>query len=286
MTTNDHFTDNKALAIEAEIAETLCWVDMYEAAPDHVTEALGLIWKKYHNLYLFKSHIPFCHFNMVMNLGLTTSPDDDALATIATFYGNKQYWILTYGSQTETTDANHQLLSDKYEQSDTWDRVILQGTTSENKATWAEYSSGVEFVSTDNMEEWQAFVRKCYSMPPLIGDWLKSYVGREGHIHAILRNPAGKIVMARSLIYSKDKRWGWLGIDAPVPGVMADCYQEDQKVVSALLQAAGEEGVQNFVSDIEAPLDDQVGPGYESWTGLGFKVIYSRTLYRRHALDD
>ena len=101
-----------------------------------------------------------------------------------------------------------------------------------------------------------------------------------------MRNSDSKIVMARSLIYSKDKRWGWLGIDAPVPGVMADCYQEDQKVVSALLQAAGEEGVQNFVSDIEAPLDDQVGPGYESWTGFGFKVIYSRTLYRRHALDD
>ena len=273
------------MAIEAELAETLCWVDMFEAAPDHVTDALGLVWEKYHNMYLFKSHVPFCHFNNVMNLGLTAVPDEDALKKIADFYGDKQYWVITYGSHSEPADINRKLMADSYEPSDIWGRVILHGVSSENRASWAGLSSDVELVTTDTMEEWQVFIRQCYSMPPIIGDWLKSYVGRRGHIHAILRNPDGEIVMARSLIYTHDKRWGWLGVDAPIPGVMADCYEEDKKVVAALLEAADKVGVKNFVADVEAQLDKEEGPAYERWTDLGFTLPYRRTLYRRDALE-
>jgi hypothetical protein len=283
--TDYNLIHSKAMAAEAEVAEALCWVDMFEAAPGHVAEALGLVWEKYHNMYLFKSHVPFCHFNNVMNLGLIAVPDEDALNKIAAFYGDKMYWVLTYGSHSEPTNFNQQLKADNYQPSDIWGRVILHGASSENRASWAKFSSDVELVTTDIMEEWQMFIRKCYSMPPLIGDWLKSYVGRRGFIHAILRNPAGEIVMARSLIYTQDKRWGWLGVDAPVPGVMADCYEEDKKVVAALLEAAYEAGVKNFVADVEAQLDEAEGPAYERWTDLGFLLPYSRTLYRRDALE-
>jgi hypothetical protein len=278
--------DSKEITIEAERTDTLNWIDGFDAAPDHVKKALGLESQKHTDghMHMLKSHIPFCCFNMVMNLGCPAVPDDDAFAAIDAFYGEKKRWIMSYGTHTEPADLDRQLIARNYGVADSWDRVILHGKTPELETQWAKYAEGCELVTPENMEEWQEFIRKCYSMPPEVGDWLKSYVNRRGWIHALLRKdgkPTGEIVMVRSLYYPEGKGWGWLGIDAPVPGVMADCYEDDQKVVAALLQAAAQAGVQNFVSDIEAPNDKHEGPAYQNWSELGFSVAYRRTLYSK-----
>jgi hypothetical protein len=131
------------------------------------------------------------------------------------------------------------------------------------------------------MGEWSGFLLECYRMPPLIGDWLKALVGRRGWTHAIKREGGradGKVVMARSL-YQDGEGWAWLGIDAPVPGVMAPCYEDDQKVVATLLADAAERGACAFVSDIEVPSATQDSEAYRRWGELGFSAVYRRELY-------
>ena len=75
--------------------------------------------------------------------------------------------------------------------------------------------------------------------------------------------------------------WAWLGIDAPVPGVMAPCFDHDRAVSATLLLAAAKAGAQRFVTDIEAPAPDRLGPGYRGWADLGFEPVYLRRLFSR-----
>ena len=76
---------------------------------------------------------------------------------------------------------------------------------------------------------------------------------------------------------------GLLGIDAPVPGVMAPCFDDDLAVSAVLLDAAARLGARHAVTDIEAPSASREGPAYDCWRTLGFTPAYSRTVHRRPA---
>jgi len=269
----------------AERAETSNWMDMYAAAPPHVREGLGFDTKQEGELAMVRSHIPFCHFNMVMHLGYPGKPTEDAFAGIDAFFEGKQHWVMVPIGQTDPPDLGTQLLARQYKRSDAWDRVILQNPTSLVKKSWVAYANECDMILSQedakNTEDWSAFIVKSYSMPPLIQDWLKALVGRKGWFHALLRNEQREVIMTRSLYVDHTSGWAWLGIDAPVPGVMALCFEEDQKVVAALLMAAAEAGAHSFVTDIEAPNEDHKGPAYERYGELGFSVAYCCQLFRK-----
>jgi len=265
--------------LKAEQAETSNWLDAFAAAPPHVVDALGLSTTPINQeLTMVRSHIPFCHFNMVMHLGYPVTPGEEEFAAIDTFFQGQKHWIIIPVGLTDPPDLEAQLVAHEYEKDDSWDRIILQNFNSDDSRRWADHASGCEMVDDKNAEDWSSFVVQCYSMPPLIQDWLKAYVGRQHWFHAVLRDGnSGDIVMARSLYLHKG--FGWLGIDAPVPGLMAPCFEQDQKVTAALLIAAAGAGAHSFVTDIEAPNEKQQGPAYERWDQLGFKVAYRRQLY-------
>jgi hypothetical protein len=86
--------------------------------------------------------------------------------------------------------------------------------------------------------------------------------------------------MVRSLYVDGDG-WAWLGVDAPVPGVMAPCFDADQQVTAALLKTAAAAGAHSFVSDIEVPSPERSGPAYQRWEELGFTAAYLRRLFSR-----
>lgn len=86
--------------------------------------------------------------------------------------------------------------------------------------------------------------------------------------------------MARSL-YQDAEGWAWLGIDAPVPGVMAPCFEDDQKVTATLLADAAARGARAFVSDIEVPSPSRDSEAYKRWDEPGFASVYRRDLYAK-----
>ena len=78
-------------------------------------------------------------------------------------------------------------------------------------------------MTAENAGAWSRFLLDCYGMPAIIGTWLQALVGRPGWIHVLRRQggqPNAPVAMVRSLYHDREG-WAWLGIDAPVPGVIA-----------------------------------------------------------------
>lgn len=280
MDAEQHLT-GRDLAIRAEHADTLAWLDLYEAAPATLTEGLDLRSTRQGALVMVRSHVPFSHFNMVLTLGCPAPVDDAAFAAIGRFYGEATRCVLV-NDFSEPSDLAAQLVSRGYTPSSVWDRVTLQGTPRDR---WAPSAVGCERVDAANGTDWSEFVRGCYDMPAAIGGWLRALIGRPGWIHFIRRadgRAGAPVVMARSAFVDPGG-WCWLGIDAPVPGVMADCFDDDRHVTAALVTSAADAGARAFVSDIEAVTRDRQGRGYAMWSALGFACVYRRRLFRAPA---
>lgn len=268
------------LAVRAERADALNWFDMYAAAPPPVQAGLGLAWGWQGELGMTRSQIPFSHFNMVLTLGCPALADDAAFAAIDDFYNGRgcgRHWILV-NDYSEPADLAGRLLARGYAAAGAWDRVILQGPRED---LWAPFGHDCEPVDASNAGDWAAFLCQTYGMPPPVGAWLKALVGRPGWLHAIRRKDGRRdapVTMARS-VFLDGGGWAWLGVDAPVPGVMAPCHADDQQVTAALLRAAAARGAHSFVSDIEAPTPHRQGEAYDAWGALGFVPSYLRHLY-------
>jgi hypothetical protein len=271
-----------ALAIRAERIDTDNWIDDFAGAPAHVAAALGLVATRERELVMVRSRIPFSHFNMVLTLGCPAAVDQGAFDAIERFYkegGVPRHWVLV-NEYSQPHDLRQRLVARGYEPDGAWERVVLQGVRAD---WWAAYARGCEIVTPANAADWSGFLLDCYGMPPPIGEWLKALVGRRGWTHAIRREGGlgdGKVVMARSL-YQDGEGWAWLGIDAPVPGVMAPCFEDDQKVVATLLADAAARGARAFVSDIEVPSPTRDSEAYRRWGELGFSAVYRRELYSK-----
>ena len=282
MSTGNRAMGARDVAIAAEAVDALNWFDDFDAAPPHVRAALELESRRVGTLAMVRSRIPFSHFNMVLTLGCPATVDDAAFAAIDRFYaeaGSARHWVLV-NDHSLPADLGKRLLARGYVSAEAWDRVILRGARPE---LWAPHALGCETVTPVNAGDWSAFILKTYGMPPLVADWLHALVGRKGWLHALRRGdgrPGAEVVMARSL-YLADNGWAWLGIDAPVPGVMAPCFDDDQKVTAHLLLEAALSGAHSFASDIEAPAPQRQGPAYRCWAELGFAPAYLRQLYRR-----
>lgn len=270
----------RARARLAEATDAAAWLDEYAAAPPPLAAGLGLRAQAEDGLAMVRSVIPFSHFNMVLTLGCGAVADQAAFAAIERFYAGPQptrHWVLV-NDHSEPADLAAQLEARGYREDGGWDRVLLNGTPRER---WHAAALGCEPVGAHNQQAWSDFIRGCYGMPPPIGDWLHALVGRPGWIHR-LRREGGRadapVVMVRSAFVTPAGGC-WLGIDAPVPGVMAPCFDDDQRVTAALLLAAADAGAHHFVSDIEQTHPERRGPGYTAWAELGFEVAYRRRLY-------
>lgn len=267
-------------AVRAERADTLNWMDQHRAAPAPVRQALGLASHWQGELAMVRSAIPFSHFNMVLTLGCPAPADEAAFAAIDAFYGAGgcgRHWIVV-NDHSQPADLGDRLPARGYRADGAWDRVILQGPRPD---LWQAHGQDCETVTAANADDWVGFLLGCYGMPPPIGAWLRALVGRPGWHHVLRRaggRPGAPVVMVRSA-FVDDGGWAWLGIDAPVPGVMAPCFADDQQVTAALLRAVAAAGAHSFVSDIEAVSADRSGPGYTAWRELGFEVAYRRQLF-------
>jgi hypothetical protein len=73
--------------------------------------------------------------------------------------------------------------------------------------------------------------------------------------------------------------WAWLGVEAPVPGLMGPSWADDHALAAALVRAGVRAGVASFAADIEAPSPARDTPAYADWAALGFTIPYPRTHY-------
>jgi len=135
----------------------------------------------------------------------------------------------------------------------------------------------VERVTPDNASEWADYISNIYGLPT--APWLTALVGRVGWHHYILRQDS-EIAAARSMYLHPDGM-AWLGIDAPVPGIMAPSYESDFQICRAVVEDGINLGAKYFIADIEAPSPEMATPAYFNFEKLGFRRLYLRNNYGR-----
>ncbi|MEW5988866.1 MAG: hypothetical protein AB1791_19760, partial [Chloroflexota bacterium] len=107
--------------------------------------------------------------------------------------------------------------------------------------------------------------------------WLLALVERPGWHHYLLRR--GRAIAAVRSMYVHHDGMAWLGIDAPVPGIMAPSYDLDRQLCQAMVRDGLGLGVRYFAADIEAPTPAMNTPAYHHFEALGFKRPYFRSHY-------
>jgi hypothetical protein len=265
------------VVLKAEAAEVEAWRDMYSAMPETFRAAFGAEIFDVDGVTLTRCRkIPFSHFNAVLDFGLSRPATQAQLERIVDVYqtaGVDKFAIVQ--TSTDVSAASRALLSaNGFRAKGSWERVILHG---ERLGSAPPNSGDTELISADTAMDWASFLSRAYGLPT--EPWLMPLVERPRWIHAALRRN-GSIAAARSM-YVSDSGWAWLGVEAPVPGVMAPSFDDDASVTWALLRAGLDRQVQGFVADIEAPSPERNTRAYETWQALGFAWPYVRFLYGR-----
>ena len=261
-------------AARIEHTEIQAWLDLYKALPAAFAKEYGLEIVQQGQITLTRCPgIAFGEFNRAMGLDVFEPATEQQLEQIFTSYrevGVKRFLIHHIPHCQPTTLVN------LFEQRQPvvragWERIVRDGSSLESNAD----DEAVERVTKANAEEWAEFIDAAYHMPTK--PWLLELVGRKGWHHYLLRENA-KVVAVRSMCINPDGKV-WLGIEAPVPGIMADSYSLDARICRVMVRDALKLGAKLFVADIEKPVTSMDTPAYADFAQLGFTRPYFRTNY-------
>jgi hypothetical protein len=111
------------------------------------------------------------------------------------------------------------------------------------------------------------------------GPWLQRLIGRPGWHEYVVRED-GEVAGARGMFVGPNGT-AWLGMDAPVPGVMTDDYALDAAMCAYIVADGLARGATSFVADIELPSAELDTPAYGYFARLGFRRPYVRTHWTR-----
>ncbi len=262
-----------------ESAEIAAWVDMIAAAPPEFAAAHGLSLAREGEVMMVRCKtIPFVHFVCVLNAGLLTPLTDGAIDRITQHFEQAGVRGFTFFAvpASQPADLAAKLERRGFKPNGGWDR-ITRGHEPLAAADTCSPDLAVERVTSDTAAEWAAFIDRVYGLPT--SPWLLALVGRPGWHHYLVRR-AGGIAAVRSLYRHYDGT-AWLGIDAPVPGVMAPSFELDAALCRAIVRDGLAAGVRRFVTDIELPSPTMDTPAYRDFAALGFERVYLRRHFHR-----
>lgn len=265
-------TPAEASAIEH--AELEAWRDLYRATPPAFREQFNPELIEIGGVVLTRCNaIPFVHFNAVTNLGMGTPATEETVdAAIAAYqHAGAAKMIVYHHPLAEPAAIPEWLRARGFQEKSGWDRVYRFAGGS---APAPPSRGTVFFVTAATAGKWAAFLDAMYRLPT--GPWLLELVERPGWVHAALERD-GKMVAVRSLFTST--AGAWLGIEAPIPGLMGPSFEDDHCLLHALVAEGVRRGVTTWAADVEAPNPDHSGPAYDRWRALGFQVAYHRSHF-------
>ena len=271
-------TVSSELAATLESAEVNAWLDMYAAAPTDFARQVQLEILRIENVVLTRcGTIPFIHFNCVLNLGLTEPAGEDQLEQILALYRETDIraFAVFHIPQAQPALLPAWFKARNLRVRGGWDRIYRDNRSLTTTAIAPPANFGVEKVTPATAPQWAAYIGTIYGLPTT--PWLLSLIERPGWQHYLLRQEA-RIVAVRSM-YIHSNGLAWLGIDAPVPGIMAPSYDLDKQICQVIVRDGLALDVKYFVADIEAPTPEMNTPAYQNFEALGFKKAYLRSHY-------
>ena len=269
-----------AFAAQLEASEVNAWLDMYAAAPADFAQRHALDILRVDDIVLTRCPtIPFVHFNCALNLGMGVPATEDQLDRVIKCYeeaGIRSFAVfhIPHSQPAALPDwfaaRNLQLRGG-------WERIYRDNAPSPEVIRAADGGLRVEEVTPATAMEWATYICQMYRLPN--EPWLLALVGRPGWHHYTLRQ-ADAIVAVRSMYIHHDGM-AWLGVEAPVPGLMAPSFALDAQLCQAMVGEGLTRGVRYFTADIEAPSPEMNTPAYRHFEALGFKRPYFRAHYCR-----
>jgi hypothetical protein len=274
------FIENIApeLAAQLESGEVNAWVDMYAAAPSDFARRFQLEIIRVQNIVLTRCKtIPFVHFNCVKNLGMTEPATEALIDDVLALYREAgiRNFAFYHIPHCRPSTLPAWLEARSLQKRGGWERIYRNNHTPTHMIIEPRDRFRVEKVTRATAPEWAAYIDSLYGLPTT--PWLLALVERPGWHHYLLRQET-RIVAVRTL-YIDNAGMGWLGIDAPVPGIMAPSYDLDAQICQAIVKDGLDLGVRYFVADIEAPTPAMNTPAYQYFEALGFKRPYFRNHY-------
>ena len=251
---------------------------MYAASPADFARQFELEIMRVQNIVLIRCRrIPFVHFNCVKKLGmneLATEPLVDEVISICRKAGVRNFTFY-HIPHSQPSNLPEWLQARGFRPRGGWDRIYRNNNAFTHPATELGDNFKVEKVTQTTGKEWAGYIDSIYGLPTT--PWLLSLVERQGWHHYTLRKDE-KIVAVRT-IYVHSDGMAWLGVEAPVPGVMAPSFDVDLQLCHAMVKEGLDLGVRYFAADIEAPNPAMNTPAYPNFEALGFKRIYFRRHY-------
>lgn len=268
------------LSVDNESCEISAWQDLYAAAPADFTQAHGLAIGRIGNLVLTRCKtIPFTHFNCVLNLGLLAPATEEEIDELIRHYqqaGIKSFTIY-HTPLCQPAQLGAWLESRGFQLKGGWDRIHRDARPMGSAPAISGVGRRVERVGPSTAAAWADFIDSTYGLPTK--PWLMGLVERPGWHHYALWEEE-RIVAVRTMYVHHDGR-AWLGIDAPVPGLMGPSFEQDAQLCHAMVGDGLALGVRHFVADIEAPTAAFDTPAYRHFAALGFQRAYLRRLLVR-----
>lgn len=271
-------TVTRETATRIETTEVHAWEDMYLAAPAEFARRFQLEILRNGALVLTRCKpIPFVHFNCVMNLGVDELASERRIDELLALYRSAGVtsFAIFHTPASRPAELPRWLEARGLRRRGGWDRVYRDDRAAPAPIVSGNGASGVEKVGSSSAEEWADFIDATYGLPTK--PWLLSLVERPGWHHYLLRRD-GVIAAVRSMYVDRTGD-AWLGIDAPVPGIMAPSFDLDQMLCRAIVGDGLASGVRSFAADIEAPSPDRGTPAYRNFAALGFRRPYFRHHY-------
>ena len=265
-------------AAQIESAEVNAWIDLCAAAPADFARRFQLDLLRAQEVVMTRCvGIPFVHFNCVMNLGVNEPAREAQIDELLALYRSAgvSAFAFLHNPQCQPVQLTQWFKAKGLGEGEGWDRIYRSGAPQPSGV--AETSDGlrVEKVNPASAGEWADFLDVNYGLPTR--PWLLALAARRGWHHYLLRSGA-EIVAVRSMYLHSDGM-AWLGIEAPVPGVMAPSYELDRRICQVIVREGLGLGARYFVADIEAPSETMNTPAYDAFSAMGFRKLYRRSLF-------
>lgn len=263
-----------SLACELEEVEKNAWSDMYQAAPADFAQDWQLFLQTSGSMTLISAALPTGLFNKVFMHGLTEELTGAQIREIMDFYSSRgawQYYVYTTPFS-KPAPAEQLLLSHGLAETNATDKVYCEPGKI-TLPTDEPVGFTVRMVDHDKAAEWAGFICATYGGLPN-QPWLVALVNREGWYHAIAEQE-GKIIACRSMFIDPQNR-AWLGIDAPIPGMMTAFYEPDYFIIKKLLAIAKGHSVHLVNSCVECIDETRETAAYRYYYQLGFRIAYLR----------
>ena len=265
----------EAAAIEA--AEARAWADVYSAAPADWAAEVGLGFREVAGALVIQwAATGRRYFSRAIGLGVVEPASGEAIDEVLRGWEEAGISMFLLQSLPDCRPENYEeLLRERgLEPFDAQDRVVRDGCPLEPAG---ERQLPVERVTQATADEWAEFLQRVYRLDT--GPWLQRLIGRPGW-HEYVAREDGEIVAARGMFIGPDGA-AWLGMDAPVPGVMTDDYELDAALCAYIVADGLTRGATSFLADIELPSPELDTPAYGYFARLGFRRPYVRTHWTR-----